>query len=168
MRCYTLRTEQFVPAPLEHVFAFFSRPENLEKITPAHLHFSILTPSPIKMRVGTSIDYRIRIRGVPRRWRTLISYYDPPHRFVDEQLYGPYAKWVHRHTFTRVEGGTRITDEVEYAMPFGMIGRFVHWAFVRWELETIFSYRRTSIEQVFGAREGTPIPGQLAAVDQCS
>ena len=168
MRCYTLRTEQIVPAPLERVFDFFSRPENLEQITPANLYFSILTPHPIKMRVGALIDYRIRIRGVPQRWRTLISYYDPPHCFIDEQLRGPYAKWVHRHTFARVEGGTRIADEVQYAMPLGAIGRLVHWAFVRRELETIFAFRTACIARLFGTEHGLPTSGKLSAADQCS
>ena len=168
MRCYTLRTEQFVPAPLERVFEFFSRPEQLEQITPGHLHFSILTPSPIRMRVGALIDYRIRIRGVPQRWRTLISYYDPPHCFVDQQLHGPYAKWVHRHTFAGSAGGTRIVDEVEYALPFGILGRFVRWAFVRRELESIFNFRRACIAQQFGTDHYQPTPSKLSAVDQCS
>ncbi|MCC6796036.1 MAG: SRPBCC family protein [Candidatus Hydrogenedentes bacterium] len=165
MHCYTLRTEQFVPAPLERVFTFFSRPENLEQITPGHLHFSILTPSPIPMRVGTLIDYRIRIRGVPQRWRTLISYYDPPHRFVDEQLRGPYAKWVHRHEFARAAGGTRIVDEVVYALPFGILGRVIHWAFVRHELEAIFEFRRAYITRLFGAEHGHSPASMLSVID---
>lgn len=165
---YVLRAEQFVPAPLERVFEFFSSPKNLEQITPSHLHFEILTPSPIKMRVGALIDYRIRIRGVPQRWRTLISYYDPPYCFVDEQLHGPYAKWVHRHTFARVEGGTCIKDEVEYALPLGVMGRFVHWAFVRRELESIFAFRKSCVERRFGTDLDAPLSGQLSAADQCS
>jgi len=168
MRCYALRTEQIVPAPVERVFEFFSRPENLEQITPAHLQFSILTPRPIKMRVGALIDYRIRIRGVPQRWRTLISYYDPPHCFIDEQLRGPYAKWVHRHTFARVEDGTRIADEVQYTMPLGVIGRLVHWAFVRRELETIFAFRTKCIAGIFGSEQELTSSRQLSAADQCS
>ncbi|MCC6152991.1 MAG: SRPBCC family protein [Candidatus Hydrogenedentes bacterium] len=167
MRCYNLRTEQFVPAPLERVFEFFARPENLEQITPGHLHFSILTPSPIRMRVGTLIDYRIRIRGVPQRWRTLISYYDSPHCFVDQQLHGPYKKWVHRHEFSRAAGGTRIVDTVEYALPFGLLGQLIHWAFVKRELEIIFEFRRACIARLFGAEYDQPAAGKLSAVDQC-
>lgn len=149
MRVYTLQAEQVVPKPLDEVFAFFDRPENLEKLTPGSLAFHILTPKPIDMKVGTLIDYTIRIWGVPLHWRTLITTYEPPHRFVDEQLKGPYAMWHHTHTFTEVEGGTKIEDHVRYAMPFGLLGSVVHAVYVRRDLERIFSYRKTIVDELF-------------------
>jgi ligand-binding SRPBCC domain-containing protein len=151
MKIYTLQAEQFVARALPEVFEFFSRPENLARITPPSLGFVILTPSPIEMRVGTQIDYTIRIAGIPLRWRTLISVYDPPNRFVDEQLKGPYVYWHHTHRFYSVLGGTMINDEVRYALPFGPLGLPAHWLFVRRKLDQIFSHRKAIVEKIFVA-----------------
>jgi ligand-binding SRPBCC domain-containing protein len=145
MKVYTLKAEQFVARPLAEVFAFFERPENLAKITPETLGFVILTPLPIEMRAGTLIDYTIKVMGFRLRWRTLISSYDPPHAFVDEQLKGPYTLWHHTHRFRAVEGGTMISDEVKYALPLGLLGRLAHALFVRRQLKGIFAYRFTAI-----------------------
>ena len=149
MKTNILVAEQFVARPLFEVFEFFSRPENLARITPPSLGFVILTPSPIEMKAGTLIDYTIRLAGIPLRWRTLISVYDPPNRFVDEQLKGPYAYWHHTHRFSSVEGGTIIHDKIRYALPFGPFGMLVHRLFVRRNLERIFSYRKTIVEKIF-------------------
>lgn len=150
MQPYLLEREQFIPRPLDEVFAFFARPENLERITPPSVQFRILTPSPIAMRAGAVFDYVIRLRGLPMRWTTLISDYEPPHRFVDVQLRGPYSFWHHTHTFEAVPGGTRIVDEVRYLLPFGPLGSLVHGLFVRRDIHGIFRYRQQIIPACFG------------------
>ena len=90
---YELKRNQFIPQPIDQVFSFFSKPENLEKITPQNLHFSILTSIPIDMKTGQVIDYLIRLKGIKIYWSSIISFYDPPHSFVDEQIQGPFTNW---------------------------------------------------------------------------
>ena len=116
-KIYTFYKEQFVPSDLDTVFEFFSRPENLEKITPSSMGFNIITPTPIDMKEGAIIDYTVKIMGVPMRWRTMITSYKKIEYFVDEQLKGPYSYWHHKHTFKEVEGGVLIIDEITYALP---------------------------------------------------
>ena len=148
MRHHELHTSVVVPAPLDRVFAFFSDARNLEALTPPELRFRILTPLPIDMRTGALIDYSIGLWGVPMRWRTLISAWEPPHRFVDVQLRGPYAEWVHTHSFESApDGGTRITDHVRYALPFWPLG-LVALPLVRRQVRRIFSYRETRIREL--------------------
>jgi ligand-binding SRPBCC domain-containing protein len=145
MKMYTLHRRQRILHPRSHVFGFFEAPENLARITPPSLGFRILTPLPITMKVGTVIDYTIRWLGVPVRWRTLITTYDPPFRFVDEQINGPYALWHHSHRFEETADGTEMTDEVRYCLPFGFLGDLGHTLIVRRQLEHIFDYRATVI-----------------------
>ncbi|GBC81082.1 hypothetical protein HRbin10_00187 [bacterium HR10] len=151
MKLYRLFRQQWVPAPLEEVFAFFDRPENLNAITPPSLHFRLLTPSPVPMHQGALIDYSIRLLGVPMRWTTYIAVYEPPHCFVDVQLRGPYSFWHHTHRFVAKNGGTEITDEVLYVLPFGLLGRLAYALWVRRQLEYIFAYRRERIAELFGS-----------------
>ncbi len=152
MRVYELRREQIVPETLEKTFAFFSQPENLARITPQSLGFVTLTPSPIPMHTGSIIDYTIKVSGIRVHWRTLIAVYEPPHRFVDIQLKGPYAFWHHMHEFSAMGESTRIVDRVRYALPFGIIGRLVHPVMVAPRLETIFNYRAQIIADVFAKK----------------
>ena len=154
MNVHTLTQRQLVPAPVGDVFAFFSRPENLERLTPKTLGFRILTPMPIEMKEGAVIDYAIRIAGVPVRWTTLITLYEPHHRFIDVQQRGPYAYWHHTHTFTETPDGTLITDEVQYAMPYGLLGRIARAAFVERQLDHIFRQRSYVIEGIFDHQKG--------------
>lgn len=153
MRVHVFESRQTVTAPLDEVFDFFSRPENLERITPPSLGFEILTPPPIAMREGALIDYALTVKGVPMHWRTLITCYEPPHRFVDEQLKGPYAFWRHEHRFEAVSEGTRIVDEVRYALPFGPLGGLAHRLFVRRDVQRIFEHRTRVIADRFGAAD---------------
>ena len=156
MSAHTLRRSQWVDRPLEEVFAFFQNPGNLALLTPPDLGFEILTPPPIVMKAGAKIEYRIRLFGLPLRWETLIESYAPPHGFTDVQTRGPYAVWRHTHTFFREDGGTRMTDEVHYAPPLGMLGRLALPLISR-ELQRIFDFRKTAIERLFARRqEATP------------
>ena len=149
MEPYELADELVVPAPIEDVFAFFDRPENLARITPPWLSFQILTPRPIPMHEGAVLDYAIRVGPMPSRWRSMITTYEPPHRFVDEQLLGPYSFWHHTHSFECVEGGTLIRDHVRYLPPPGFLGRIAHALFIRRQLEAIFRYRREVVQDLF-------------------
>lgn len=143
---YRLTTELVVPRERGEVFDFFGDALNLESITPPWLHFHVLTPRPIAMHAGALIDYRLRLHGVPLRWRTKITAWEPCERFVDEQLVGPYRFWRHEHTFTEVAGGTLVRDQVDYAVPGGA---FLHWLLVRRDVAKIFAYRRQVLQHHF-------------------
>lgn len=149
-RHHVLTSDQWVPAAPEACFAFFSDAGNLEALTPPFLHFHIVTPRPIAMRTGALIDYRLRLLGLPLPWRTLIEEWHPGHGFTDRQLRGPYARWVHRHAFVPVDGGTWLRDEVEYALPLVPLSDPVHVLFVRPRLHRIFAYRRDVITRLLG------------------
>lgn len=144
-----------VPARVSEVFPFFADPMNLDLLTPPWLGFRILTPAPIAMEVGALIDYRLRLHGIPIRWRTEITAFEPPHRFVDRQVQGPYREWIHEHVFEEVDGHTIIIDNVHYAVPGG---RIVHSLFVKRDLQRIFAYRHARILERFPA----PIPAPSA------
>jgi ligand-binding SRPBCC domain-containing protein len=145
---YTLQREISLMSPRDEVFRFFERPENLARLTPPELGFEIMTPPPLTMRAGAVVDYSIGILGVRMHWRTLISEYDPPHRFVDMQLKGPYTFWHHTHEFEAVGGGTLMRDTVRYVLPFGPIGRLIHKLLVSRRLNNIFDYRERTIRQL--------------------
>lgn len=148
MTIHVFETELWLPRPREKVFPFFADARNLELITPPWLNFHILTPGEIPMRAGAIIDYQLRIRGFPVRWRTEITDWNPPVSFCDEQRRGPYRLWRHGHTFEEKDGGTLCRDRVEYAVPGGVL---VHRLFVRREVETIFDYRAEALKRHFAA-----------------
>lgn len=146
MKIREFSTELWLPLPPEKLFPFFADPANLQAITPPWLHFHIVTPLPIKMCAGTLIDYKLRVRGMPLRWRTLIRDWRPPHHFVDEQLRGPYRQWVHEHSFEARDGGTLARDRVRYAVPFDFL---VHRWLVRPDVESIFQFRSEELRRRF-------------------
>lgn len=148
---HELRREQVIPRSLEETFAFFADAWNLEAITPPWLRFRILTPPPIEMREGAIIDYRLRLWGVPIRWRTRIEAWQPPHRFVDMQIRGPYRWWWHEHTLEPHPDGTLMRDRVEYRATLDPIATPL---FVRRAVERIFDHRMQAIERLLrGAQE---------------
>ena len=146
MKTFTLTNELWLPQQPQDVFPFFADAFNLERLTPPSLGFQVLTPPPIEMKVGTLIDYRVRLRGIPMRWQSEITEWEPPHRFVDEQRRGPYRMWIHEHAFTSQDGGTMAKDTVRYAVLGGAI---VQRLFVASELKRIFQYRNAALKDHF-------------------
>ena len=149
MKIYTLKFRQKINRNINDVFNFFSNPENLAHITPSKLNFKILTPLPIKMKEGQLIDYTITILGKKIRWRTIISEYESPKYFIDQQLKGPYSMWHHKHEFEDRGEYVEIIDTVNYVVPFGIIGRLVNFLFIHNDLDKIFKYRKKVIEKYF-------------------
>jgi hypothetical protein len=146
MSVHVLSREQTLPGTPEEVFPFFGDARNLEAITPPWLGFRVVTPEPIEMRPGALIEYRLRLHGLPIRWRTTIAVWDPPHRFVDVQLMGPYKIWHHTHDFAPAGGGgTLMRDTVRYALPLGPLGEIAHRLLVKRDLERIFDFRRDAV-----------------------
>lgn len=140
-----------LPYPVDQVFAFFSDAYNLQELTPPFLHFEVLTPAPIPMGPGTRIDYRLRLRGIPIRWQSEITVWEPPYRFVDEQRRGPYRAWIHEHRFTPDGDGTLIEDEVRYDV---LGGALVHTLFVKKDVARIFAYREARLRERFRKETG--------------
>jgi ligand-binding SRPBCC domain-containing protein len=132
----------------EQVFDFFADAGNLERITPPELNFKIITPQPINLREGALIEYDLKLRGFPIRWRTEISKWDPPFEFVDQQLKGPYKQWIHQHIFSELpDGSTAIEDNVRYRLPLEPLGDVMHFL-VKKELEYIFDFRQKAVEEI--------------------
>jgi len=156
MTVHTFKAELWLLERRDAVFSFFADARNLEAITPPWVNFAILTPEPIDMRTGARIDYRLRVHGFPLRWITEISAWDPPYRFVDRQLRGPYRRWIHTHTFEEKDGGTLCHDAVEYAVPGG---RFINWLLVRRDVEKIFAYRQQALSDRFRGSISTVFTG---------
>jgi ligand-binding SRPBCC domain-containing protein len=149
VRIHVLEREQRLPAPPSAVFPYFADARNLEAITPPLLRFRVVTPEPIPMRPGTLIQYRLRLRGIPVSWLTSIQEWDPPHRFVDVQLRGPYALWHHTHDLADDgAGGTVMRDTVRYAIGFGPLGELAHRLVVRRDLEAIFAFRHEAVARL--------------------
>lgn len=163
---YDLRTTIWVPLARPAVFDFFADAHNLERITPEFLRFRVLTPAPIPMAAGTLIDYRIGLHGIPVTWKTEITAWQPPDRFVDTQRRGPYRTWIHTHTFEEQDGGTAIHDHVHYVVPGGPLAPLANRLFVAPDVQRIFEYRQLAMEQALDvvgrARRGpvriTPAP----------
>ncbi len=138
----------WLPPPIEEVFPFFADAHNLQELTPPFLEFRVMTPPPIAMAPGTRIDYRLKLHGIPLRWQSEITAWEPPHRFVDEQRKGPYRTWIHEHRFSPKDGGTLVEDEVRYGVPGGPL---VNALFVRKDVARIFAYREERLRARFGA-----------------
>ncbi len=151
MKVYKLETIQILPISLEEAWDFFSTPKNLQKITPKELDFKILPDfKDQKMFPGQVINYIVKpVLNIPMRWTTEITHVAQNQYFVDEQRFGPYAFWHHKHFFKAVEGGVEMIDEVHYALPFGILGNIAHVLFVKNKLNSIFSFRKETLEKYF-------------------
>jgi ligand-binding SRPBCC domain-containing protein len=155
-RVHILEREQRVSLPLDHAFEFYGDARNLEAITPPWMGFQLTAPPPRPMRAGALMAYRLKLHGLPVRWKTRIEAWEPPHRFVDVQLSGPYSLWEHTHTFEgRDDGTVAIRDRVRYSIPFGPFGELAHALFVRRDLRRIFDYRRDAVARLLVA-DGVP------------
>lgn len=152
-RTHLYEREQVVPFGLGDVFELFADARNLELITPHWLAFRILR-APSTLEAGSKIDYRLTFRGVPLRWASLIAAWEPPHRFVDTQVRGPYAMWEHTHEFEAINGSTRIRDQVRYRQSLGPLGEFAERTFARRDIERIFDHREAATLHLLEARAG--------------
>jgi len=147
MKTFIYRSEQWLPRTLDEVFPFFADARNLEELTPHWLRFDVVTPEAIPMAVGTTIDYRLAWRRIPLRWTSEIAAWEPPHRFIDRQLRGPYRLWHHEHRFEERNNGTNVIDEVQYAVWGGAIANRLG---VARDIEKIFAHRRAKLLDLFG------------------
>lgn len=146
MRVRNFLWELWLPQSRDKVFAFFADAQNLDLITPPWLHFRTVTPGAGEMRVGTVMDHRLWLHGFPLHWRSKITIWDPPARFVDEQVRGPYRLWIHEHRFEEQNGGTLVHDHVRYAVVFDFL---IHQLFIRPDIERIFTYRQEKLREIF-------------------
>ena len=143
------QTEILIRQDAERVFSFFSNAQNLNEITPGWLHFSIATPMPVEMKKGTMLEYHLKIRGISVSWLTEITEWEPPYHFVDVQRKGPYRRWIHRHEFQAVPDGTLVKDNVDYAVPGWIFGRWIDHFFVYPDIRRIFDYRSLKLQEIF-------------------
>lgn len=152
MKLYTLEKFQSVPIPLTEAWEFLSSPANLSKICPPYMGFEITSGSnDEKMYSGQVISYIVKpLAGISMKWVTEITHVQEPFYFVDEQRFGPYSFWHHKHFLKAVPGGTEMRDLIHYALPLGPLGRLGNTLLVRKQLEEIFAYRRKSLEALFG------------------
>ncbi|MBL8006129.1 MAG: SRPBCC family protein [Ignavibacteria bacterium] len=150
MKPHTLVRECFFNLKPKEIFDFFSNAENLNRITPPELGFKILSRLPVQMKKGTVIDYKLRLNGIPFKWKTEITAWNPPFSFTDSQISGPYRMWVHEHKFEEINGRTKMTDKVNYISPGGILEFIPHNLFVKKKAEYIFDYRTKILNEIFG------------------
>ena len=149
MADHVLNARVWVGRPRPDVFAFFADPANLAYLTPPAFGLRLLTVART-MATGAVLDYRLRWFGVPLRWRAYVREYDPPFRFLDVQLQGPYARWEHRHRFLEESGGTIVEDRVVYRLPLGAVGRALHAGVVGRQLRAAWAYRTRRLAELLG------------------
>ena len=149
MADHVLEARVWLARPRPEVFAFFADPANLLRITPPRVGLRLLTP-PATLAAGAVLDFRVRWLGLPLRWRAYVREYDPPYRFVDVQVRGPWARWEHRHLFLEENGGTWVEDRVTYRLPFGPLGRLAHGALVHRQLRALWAYRQARLADLLG------------------
>jgi ligand-binding SRPBCC domain-containing protein len=155
MADYIVESRMWLPKPRPEVFAFFADPANLARVTPPALRVRLLSGPPV-MAAGATFDLRLRWLGIPLRWRTFVREYDPPVRFLDVQVRGPYARWEHRHIFLAHAGGTTVEDRIVYRLPLGPLGRLAHALLVRRQLAATWKYRRRKIGELLAPVSDSP------------
>lgn len=146
---FRFRQYQWVDKPIEEVFEFFSDAKNLERITPDQLSFRIDSQSTDKIEEGTEFIYKLKIHGVPAKWKTVITNWNPPYEFVDYQQKGPYQVWFHSHLFIPYQNGTILVDEVKFILPFSFISNFLVGWFIKFDVKNIFKHRYQYIKDYY-------------------
>ena len=146
---FEYKTIQIIDRPIEEVFSFFEKPENLEKITPTDLGFKIKTPRPLVMKKGATFEYTISLGYIKFPWRTVITLYDPPHKFQDVQAFGPYKKWEHTHEFIKIGDKTKIIDTVSYDLFPKFLRQIINNLYIKRKVEQIFSFRKIALEKIY-------------------
>jgi ligand-binding SRPBCC domain-containing protein len=148
---HQLVRETIINQPLHIVFDFFSKAENLNLLTPPDMNFKIITPLPIQIHQGKLIDYRIKVNGIPFKWQTEITVWQPPHKFVDTQKRGPYHTWIHQHYFeARGDNATFMRDTVDFQSPGWFLEPLIHHLFIEKKVKVIFDYREIKWKELFG------------------
>jgi ligand-binding SRPBCC domain-containing protein len=155
MADYIVESRMWLPKPRAEVFAFFADPANLVRVASPSLGLRLLGPPPV-MTAGATFDLQLRWLGIPLRWRAFVREYDPPVRFLDVQLNGPYARWEHRHIFLSEADGTTVEDRIVYRLPLGALGKLAHALFVHRQLEAMWNYRRRKISELLAPVSDTP------------
>ncbi|MEE4311404.1 MAG: SRPBCC family protein [candidate division KSB1 bacterium] len=151
MKKYILETETILDMPLDEVFPFFADAHNLNRVTPPWLNFEIISDRDIEMQVGTQVQYRLKLHSIPVRWQSEITEWDPPYKFTDTQIQGPYRLWIHEHIFASEADKTIMRDRVTYAVPGRIFAQLIHSVFVKRDLDRIFSYREEVFKRIFSA-----------------
>ena len=151
MKLYQIKTNQELPISIEKAWKFFSNPNNLKDITPGEMNFNIISGADKSIFAGQIIQYKVSpIMGINLNWVTEITHVKEHEYFVDEQRFGPYALWHHKHFFRKINGGILMEDVVDYKIPLGLIGQFAHFIFVKNKLKKIFKYRHDKLVKLFG------------------
>ncbi len=155
MQLYQLRSKQYLPISKSEAWNFLSDPANLQVITPDHMGFDILSGADKKMFPGQIIQYRVKpFPGYTTKWVTEITHVKKGSYFVDEQRFGPYNLWHHKHFINEVKEGVEMEDIIDYKLPFGLLGKLVHPFLVKKQLKQIFNYREQKLNSLFGSIEG--------------
>jgi len=151
MKIYTLHKKQKLPISIDTAWEFLSDPKNLKVITPDYMSFNILSGADRPMYSGQIIQYIVTpVFGIKTKWVTEITHIVNKHYFVDEQRFGPYALWHHKHFIKEIDSGVEMEDIIDYKVPFGFIGQLVHPFLVKPKLNEIFEYRKEKLESLFG------------------
>lgn len=151
MKIYTFHRKQKLPITIETAWAFLSNPKNLKTITPDYMSFDILSGADRPMFAGQIIQYIVTpILGIKTKWVTEITQVDHQKYFVDEQRFGPYALWHHKHFIKEIDGGVEMEDIIDYKVPLGILGQLVHPVLVKPKLEEIFAYRQKKLIELYG------------------
>ena len=151
MKLYQIKTNQELPISIDKAWKFFSNPNNLKDITPGEMNFNIISGADKSIFAGQIIQYKVSpIMGINLNWVTEITHVKEHEYFVDEQRFGPYALWHHKHFFRKINGGILMEDVVDYKIPLGLIGQFAHFIFVKNKLKKIFKYRHDKLVKLFG------------------